>query len=139
MNPKLIQKFTAFLKEKGYSQQSIHDYSKALEQAPNTWNTQVPQELYEHIIHTLKTEKEQFLPAARHNIKPASSLLFFMVSGITFKEYSKQFVACTEYDDILDEFYEYSIGFKSITEMSAQAERHHVSTFLDHIGVVPDF
>lgn len=36
MNPKLIQKFTEFLKEKGYSRQTIHDYSKALEQAPNT-------------------------------------------------------------------------------------------------------
>lgn len=138
MNPELIQTFREFLKEKGYSKQTIHVYSKALEQAPDTWNNQATPELYEHITNTLKTEKEQFLPAARHNIKPASSLLFLMISGITFKEYTKQSASCTEYTSILDEFYKYSTEFKTMTEMSAQAERRHIATFLDCIGAVPE-
>jgi site-specific recombinase XerD len=60
MNQQLIQSYVEYLKEKGYSRQTVHAYSKALEQASDTWNT--------------------------HNIKPVSSLLFLMVSGTTIKE-----------------------------------------------------
>lgn len=53
MNPQIIQKFAEYLKARGYAAQTIHAYSKALEQAPDTWNTDVPQELYEHINGSL--------------------------------------------------------------------------------------
>lgn len=49
MNSKIIQSFADYLCDKGYSAQTIHAYSKALEQAPDTWNTKNRQELYEHI------------------------------------------------------------------------------------------
>ena len=85
MNQQLIQSYVEYLKEKGYSRQTIHAYSKALSKL-NTLNTQVPQELYEH-INKAKRERNTFLLAAIITFKPASNLLFLMVSGTTIKEY----------------------------------------------------
>ncbi len=84
MNLQIIKNFVEYLNDKGYSAQTIHAYSKALEQAPDTWNTNVPHELYEHITCSLQSKQELFLPGTRHNIKPASSLLFLMITGISF-------------------------------------------------------
>jgi site-specific recombinase XerD len=138
MNQQLIKSYVEYLEEKGYSRQTVHAYSKALEQAPDTRNTQVPQELYEHKNDVLKSGKEHFPVSANHNIKPASSLLFLMVSGTTIKEYSRQHTKCSVNDGILNEFYRYSTEFKSMTDMSALAERHHVSEFLDQLGSIPE-
>ena len=38
MNLELIHNFEKFLENKGYSPQTIHAYTKALEQAPDSWN-----------------------------------------------------------------------------------------------------
>lgn len=119
----------------GYSAQTIHAYSKALEQAPDTWNTDIPRELHEHINNTLNLKQECFLPAARHNIKPASSLLFMFVTGVSFKTYTKQEIQNkSAYADVLKDFYVYSTEFKRMTIMTAEAETRHVSEFLNSIG-----
>lgn len=139
MNQSLISSYVEYLRKIGYSAQTIHAYSKALEQAPDTWNTNVPKELYEHIINTLKLKQEYFLPAARHNIKPASSLLFMFVTGTSFKSYTKQEIQSqSAYAGVLKEFYVYSTEFKHLTPMSAEAEKHHVSEFLNSMGNRPD-
>lgn len=138
MNQQLIQRYVEYLSEKGYSNQTIRAYSKALEQVPDKLNMQMPQELYEHINDVLKMRKEHFSVGAYHNIKPALSLFFLMASGTTIKEYSKQHAKHSVIDGILSEFYSYSTEFKSITDMSALAECHHVSEFLNYIGNIPD-
>lgn len=135
MNQSLISSYVEYLREMGYSAQTIHAYSKALEQAPDTWNTNVPSELYEHINNTLNLKQEYFLPAARHNIKPASSLLFMFVTGVSFKAYTKQEIQNkSAYAGVLKEFYVYSTEFKHMTIMAAEAETHHVAEFLNSIG-----
>ena len=139
MNQSLISSYVEYLRKMGYSAKTIHVYSKALEQAPDTWNTNVPGELYEHINNALHQKQEYFLPAARHNIKPASSLFFMFVTGVSFKAYAKQEIQNkSAYADILKEFYVYSTEFKHMTIMAAEAETHHVSEFLDSIGSFPD-
>lgn len=138
MNHQLIQSYVEYLERKGYSSRTIRFYSKALEQAPEIWNTETAQELYEHITNVLTMKRKHFSISAYHNITPASSLLFLMVSGTTIKEYSKQHTKHSVNDSILDEFYRYSIEFKRMTDMSALAERHHVSEFLVYIGSIPD-
>lgn len=60
MDQLLINSFVEYLRKMGYSAQTIHAYSKALEQAPDTWNTNVPRELYEHIKNTLNLKQEYF-------------------------------------------------------------------------------
>lgn len=42
MNQSLISSYVEYLRKMGYSAKTIHVYSKALEQAPDTWNTNVP-------------------------------------------------------------------------------------------------
>ncbi|MDE6517240.1 MAG: tyrosine-type recombinase/integrase [Acetatifactor sp.] len=139
MNQSLINSYVEYLRKMGYSASTIHAYSKALEQAPDTWDTNVPGELYEHIINTLKLKQEYFLPAARHNIKPASSLLFMFVTGTSFKAYTKQEIQSqSAYVGVLKEFYVYSTEFKHLTPMAAEAEKHHISEFLNSIGNCPD-
>lgn len=54
------------------------------------------------------------------------------------KEYSRQHTKYSINNGFLDEFYKYSTEFKSMNDMSAIAERHHVSEFLDHIASIPD-
>ena len=139
MNSKIIQSFADYLCDKGYSAQTIHAYSKALEQAPDTWNTKNPQELYEHINCCLQQKQELFLPSARHNIKPASSLLFLMLTGISFKAYTKLVLLQeSKYNEILTEFFSYSVDFKHMTKMSAESEIQHISKFLNTLNITSD-
>ena len=46
MNLEIIHNFEKFLRNKGYSPQTIHTYTKALEQVPDSWNVTEPQLLY---------------------------------------------------------------------------------------------
>ena len=115
MNQSLISSYAEYLRKMGYSAKTIHTYSKALEQAPDMWDTNVPSELYERINNALHQKQEYFLPAARHNIKPASSLFFMFVTGVSFKAYAKQETQNkSAYAGILKEFYVYSTEFKHI-------------------------
>ena len=84
MNQSLISNYVEYLRKMGYSARTIHTYSKALEQAPDTWDTNAPGKLYERINNTLHQKQDYFFPAVRHNIKPASSLLFMFITGISF-------------------------------------------------------
>lgn len=62
-----------------------------------------------------------------------------MVTGISYKEYAKQesFLAC-RYGDILSEYFVYSVEFKHMTVVSAEAEKQHILRFLNSLGSVPD-
>lgn len=58
MNQSLISSYAEYLRKMGYSAKTIHTYSKALEQAPDTWDTNVPSELYERINNALHQKQE---------------------------------------------------------------------------------
>ena len=139
MNPEIINNFEKFLENKGYSPQTIHSYTKALTQAPDSWNVTDPQLLYEHINHTLTDNNQTFSPYTRHNIGPASSLLFQMQTGKVFRNYDRnQKYKTTRNKELLEEFFKYSTEFKHITSMSATAECHHISVFLDSLDIIPN-
>jgi site-specific recombinase XerD len=138
MNHPFIQKYVHFLTEKGYSTQTIHAYSKAVERVPQIWDSVESQDLYEHINNVLATRNKFFTVNVSHNIKPALSLLFLMVTGITFKEYVAKLPKRDQYSIILNEFYQYSTGFKGIITTSAKAECNHVSKFLNQFINLPD-
>lgn len=139
MNLEIIHNFEKFLGNKGYSPRTIHTYMKALEQAPDSWNVTEPQLLYEHIIYTLTDNNQTFSPSTRHNIGPASSLLFQMQTGEVFRNYDRiQKNKTTRNKELLEEFFKYSTEFKRITNMSATAECHHISVFLDSLDIIPN-
>ena len=138
MNLEIIHNFEKFLENRGYSPQTIHAYTKALEQAPDSWNVTETQLLYEHINYTLADNNQTFSPSTRHNIGPASSLLFQMQTGEVFRNYDrKQKYKTTRHKELLEEFFKYSTEFKHITSMSATAECHHISVFLDSLDSIP--
>lgn len=138
MNKKTIQNYEIFLKKQGYMPQTIHAYVKALQQAPDSLNTTNQEQLYEHINHTLTMKDALFTPGTRHNIKPASSLFFFMMTGETYKNFDKkQRFYKLEYVNILEEFFKYSTEFKHLLKTSAEAEIHHVSIFLNSLYNTP--
>ena len=60
MNQSLISNYVEYLRKMGYSAQTIHTYSKALEQAPDTWDTNAPGKLYERINNTLHQKQDYF-------------------------------------------------------------------------------
>lgn len=139
MNLEIIHNFEKFLRNKGYSPQTIHTYTKALEQVPDSWNVTEPQLLYEHINYTLTDNNQTFSPSTRHNIGPASSLFFQMQTGEVFRNYNRnQKYKTTRNKELLEEFFKYSTEFKHITSMSAIAECHHISVFLDSLDVIPN-
>lgn len=138
MNLEIIHNFEKFLENRGYSTQTIHAYTKALEQAPDSWNVTETQLLYEHINYTLADNNQTFSPFTRHNIGPASSLLFQMQTGEVFRNYDRnQKYKTTRHKELLEAFFKYSTEFKHITSMSATAECHHISVFLDSLDSIP--
>ncbi len=138
MNLEIIHNFEKFLENRGYSPQTIHAYTKALEQAPDSWNVTETQLLYEHINYALADNNQTFSPSTRHNIGPASSLLFQMQTGEVFRNYDRnQKYKTTRHKELLEEFFKYSTEFKHITSMSATAECHHISVFLDSLDSIP--
>lgn len=137
MNLEIIHNFEIFLGNKGYSPHTIHTYAKALKQAPDSWNVTEPQLLYEHIIHTLTDNNQTFTPTTKHNIGPASSLLFQMQTGEVFRDYDRnQKHKTIRNKKLLEEFFKYSTEFKHMTSMSATAECHHISVFLDSLDFI---
>lgn len=138
MNLEIIHNFEKFLENRGYSPQTIHAYTKALEQAPDSWNVTETQLLYEHINYTLADNNQTFSPSTRHNIGPALSLLFQMQTGEVFRNYDRnQKYKTARHKELLEEFFKYSTEFKHITSMSATAECHHISVFLDSLDSIP--
>lgn len=138
MNLEIIHNFEKFLGNRGYSPQTIHTYTKALEQAPDSWNVTETQLLYEHINYALADNNQTFSPSTRHNIGPASSLLFQLQTGEVFRNYDRnQKYKTTRHKELLEEFFKYSTEFKHITSMSATAECHHISVFLDSLDSIP--
>lgn len=134
MNQRLIETFSAFLKIRGYAEQTIHIYSKALEIVSNTWNTDDPNLLYEHINSTLKTLEPTLKTSTKHNIRAAARQFFLLKTGIIYKDYVHKTSRQSGYDDILNDFFIYSTEFKSITSESAKSECQHIKAFLLYIG-----
>ena len=137
MNQQKVAEYAEYLERKSYAESTVRCYSKALQQAPESWNTTEPDGLYEHINDTLASKQKFFSTAEQHNIKPASSQWYLMMTGTTIKEYEKQVEQDNIFADILADFLDYSVSFKHMTAMSALSERSHIQRFLSSIGSIP--
>jgi site-specific recombinase XerD len=134
MNQRSIETFSTFLRTRGYAEQTIHIYSKVLEIVSDTWNTNDPKLLYEHINSTIKTLESTMNPSTKHNIRAAARQFFLLKTGIIYKDYISEANKLSDYADILNEFYIYSTEFKSITSDSSKSECRHIKAFLCYLG-----
>ena len=85
MNDKLMNEFSKFLKEKGYSQKTIYMYSKALKPITDMGNTFDPHVLYEHINENIKTLEPSLTDSKRKNTAAASRQFFHFKTGMIYK------------------------------------------------------
>lgn len=136
MNQRLIKTFSAFLKIRGYAEQTIHIYSKVLESVSDTWNTDDPNLLYEHINSTLKTLEPTLNTSTRHNIRAAARQFFLLKTGTVYKDYTHKTNKQAGYADMINDFFIYSTEFKGITSESTKSECQHIKAFLCFLGDV---
>jgi len=128
--------FTAFLRTRGYAERTIQIYSKGLENISNTWNTNDPCVLYEHINSTLKKLEPTLTASASHNVRAAARQYFLLKTGIIYKNYSFKINRQSIYADIINDFSVYSNEFKKITSNSTKSECQHIKKFLLYHGNV---
>jgi site-specific recombinase XerD len=134
MNQRSIETFSTFLRTRGYAEQTIRIYSKILGIVSDTWNTNDPKLLYEHINSTLKTLEPTLNLSTRHNIRAAARQLFLLKTGISYKDYANKTNRQSDYTDILNDFFIYSTEFKGITSDSTKSECEHIKAFLCYLG-----
>lgn len=87
MNQRSIEIFSTFLRTRGYAEQTNHIYSKVLELVPDTWNTDDPKLLYEHINSTMKALEPTLKLTTKHNLRTAARQFFLLKTGIIYKDY----------------------------------------------------
>lgn len=134
MNQRSIEIFSTFLRTRGYAEQTNHIYSKVLELVPNTWNTDDPKLLYEHINSTMKALEPTLKLTTKHNLRAAARQFFLLKIGIIYKDYVYKTNRQSAYEDILNDFFIYSTEFKGVTPNTSRSECQHIKTFLSYLG-----
>ena len=129
-----LNRFTEFLRSRKYSEQTIALYLNELDKI-DIIDFNSPDELAAFIDLAIKNAKSQgFTKSHIDNLRAGLHQLFFMSFGITIKEYQNQNRIKDYLDTFLDEFFDYSINFKSQKISTALSERSHISVFLKYIG-----
>lgn len=134
MNQRSIEIFSTFLRTRGYAEQTNHIYSKVLELVSDTWNTDDPKLLYEHINSTMKALEPTLKLTTKHNLRAAARQFFLLKTGIIYKDYVYKTNRQSAYEDILNDFFIYSTEFKGVTPNTSRSECQHIKTFLSYLG-----
>jgi len=129
-----IQKFKAFMKERGYINHTIKAYSDAIGILPDGIDKLNEDALYEHINNELALNSNNMTLSVFHSYRAALHLYFLMLTEKTVREYGISAKKPESYDELLREFYEYSVSYKNITVPSAHSECQHVKCFLENLG-----
>lgn len=129
-----INRFTEFLRNKKYSEQTIRLYLNEFKKI-NIVDFKSANDLATFIDLTISNAKNQGLTKSHiDNLRAGLHQLFLMSFGITIREFRCQNKSKDHLDLFLDDFFNYSINFKSQTISTAMAEKNHIRTFLNYIG-----
>lgn len=127
-------RFTEFLRNKKYSEQTIRLYLNELEKI-DIVDFKSAKDLDVFINSTVNNAKNQGLTKSHiDSLRAGLHQLFLMSFGITIKEYRSQNNSKDFIELLLDDFFNYSTNFKSQTISTAMAEKSHIRTFLNYIG-----
>jgi site-specific recombinase XerD len=129
-----IQNLKAFMRERNYAKATIQKYCISLNNLPNRLYGLEENLLFEHIKKSkIKFSKNNSISLIG-NYNAAANLYFLMLTGKIFRAYAKSIKKQKSYDEILEEFYIYSIEFKKLTLLTVKSECEHIGNFLDCIG-----
>jgi len=134
MNQRTNETFVAFLITRGYAKRTIQIYSEALENIPDTWETNDPKILYEHINNVLKKPSPTMSSTNIKNFRASIKQYFCLKTGLIYKDYDYKINHQSCYDNILNDFSIYSTDFKRISLNTTKSECQHIKKFLNYHG-----
>jgi site-specific recombinase XerD len=129
-----IQNLKAFMRGRNYSQFTIQKYCKSLGNFPNGLYKLETNFLFEHIKKSKTNFSKNHSDSLIGNHNAVANLYFLMLTGKTFRTYAKSIKKQKSYDEILEEFYIYSIEFKKLNILTVKSECEHIGSFLECIG-----
>jgi site-specific recombinase XerD len=130
MKQDTINHFRNYLKEHGYTNITIHGYSRTicdLEEPPNTID---PVILLTFIEKSLKLKKQSLSYSNFASAQAALSSFFLMRTGIKLKDFRKQCPVEDQYEFLMVQYADYCRDFLHLTEPVTMASVRDVRSFL---------
>lgn len=133
MKNNIIEDFAAYLQQNHYTAGTTESYCRALKRLGVDYTIREPAQLYENIKMRLTDSASNVSARTLAITKVAANRYFEMLvrQSITAFETSHRERIAT--DQILDKFYEYSVGFKGMSEKTAASEYRHIEAFLKQL------
>jgi len=129
-----IQKLKAFMKERNYKKNTIHQYCNSLKNLPDGLYKLQIDILFEHITKSISSLDKNKSKSLLTYINASTNLYFLMLTGRTYKNYANSIKKQGAFDIILGEFCNYSTEFKKITLQTVKSECTHIRSFLEIMG-----
>lgn len=126
-----LEELKEFMDVENYGQRTIQIYLNSLSSVPNFPVHTTKRELHEHIKRMLINSKLSHNDSDYKNMRAAVNLWFRMKTGTKIKEYEKTLKPPSQFDDLLQSFYNYSVTIKQILAETAVSECSHVRNFLE--------
>lgn len=123
--------FAAYLLENHYSSSTAYSYCRSLSRIGVDYSLRTPKQLYENIKLCLNTYSTSAPLRSFEVAKVAANRYFEMLVGHSISDFETIQRGMTQADRVQHEFYDYSVGFKKISEASAMAECQHIRAFLE--------
>lgn len=134
MNNRKHTDFAAYLRANHYSVSTVVDYVNALGRLRLDYSIQDAQPIYENINSCLERYASDAPTRSCAIAKVAANRYFEMLVGQTMSEFSASRKSETPADQVLAEFFHYSVYFKQMTEVVARSECLHVRPFIEQLG-----
>ena len=123
--------FAAYLLENRYSSATVDSYCRSLNRIGIDYSPRAPKQLYENIKLRLNTYSASAPLRSLKTAKVVANRYFEMLVGRSVSDFEIIQRGMTQVDQVLHEFYDYSIGFKRISKASTMAECQHIKAFLE--------
>lgn len=138
----LKERLSEFLRQRKYSEKTIELYLNELK-CIDIVDSGSRDDFVSFIESTISKANDEGLPKyCINNLRACLHQLLLMNYGVTIKDYRKQVLDSkhkNHLDLILDDFFNYSVNFKSQTVVTAKAEKNHTAAFLIYIGYQSNF
>lgn len=130
MKNNTIEDFAAYLLKNHYTARTTESYCRALKRLRIDYAIREPAHLYENIKMRLADFSSNISSRTLAITKVAANRYFEMLVGQSIAAFEISHREETTVDQILDKFYEYSVGFKGMSEKAAASEYRHIRSFL---------
>lgn len=133
MKNNVIEDFATYLLQNHYTAGTTESYCRSLKRLGIDYSIRQPVQLYENIKMRLADSASNVSARTLAITKVAANRYFEMLVGQSITAFKISHRKGTTADQILDEFYEYSVGFKDMSEKTAASEYRHIQAFLKQL------